>query len=276
MKKSSLLAFLGLGAFAVLPLVQASADKFDVQAAKYAACVQEADSDPRKAMDTAVDWQAVGGGIPARHCIALALINLGQYEIGAERLEQLGEDIQMGHDILGLGDVDLNSLQAEINGQAGNAWLMTEEFGRAYSALSAALTEAPAQSRFRVEYFIDRARALAGLEQYQKSLDDLDKAAQLAPERADIYVFRASAYRALGALDRAEEDLATALKLNPDSVSALLEQGIIFRMLGKDVEARADWLAIVTKFPDTPEAEIAAENLKLMDEASDATPATQP
>ncbi len=39
---------------------------------RYRQCLDLARSDPAQAVDRANDWRANGGGIPARHCLAMA------------------------------------------------------------------------------------------------------------------------------------------------------------------------------------------------------------
>src|SRR5689334_1803742 len=43
-----------------------------VEAEHYSRCMEEARQNPAAALDNARDWEAAGGGHPARHCVALA------------------------------------------------------------------------------------------------------------------------------------------------------------------------------------------------------------
>src|SRR5947208_2653315 len=81
--------------------------------AEYAACLRQVEQDPASAFATANSWAERGGGHPARHCGALALLKLKDYERAATSLEQLAADMTRGD-----GD-----LAAEALAQAGQAWL---------------------------------------------------------------------------------------------------------------------------------------------------------
>ena len=55
-----------------------------------------------------------------------------------------------------------------------------------------------------------------------------------------------------------------------DNAEALLERGILRRLRGDKEGARADWERVRALAPDSPEAETAAANLKLLDQPAPA------
>src|SRR5690242_20051715 len=65
-----------------------NADADDVE---YRHCMQLATQDPASARNMATAWQGRGGGHPAEHCFAVALIGLKQYRDAATRLESLAQ-----------------------------------------------------------------------------------------------------------------------------------------------------------------------------------------
>jgi Flp pilus assembly protein TadD len=86
---------------------------------------------------------------------------------------------------------------------------------------------------------------------YFEALDDLNVAAELAPEDPEVYAMRAAAYRQLETPDLAEENIDQALKLSPSHPGALLERGYLRRAKGAIEGARADWLTVIQVTPGT-------------------------
>jgi tetratricopeptide (TPR) repeat protein len=217
----------------------------------YADCMRQVDKDAAQAFETANSWAERGGGFPARHCGALALLKLGQNEQAATRLEQLAAD--MAH-----GEADLS---VDALAQAGQAWLLARKPERAYAAQTAALKLRPRDA----DLLIDRAITLAEAKNYWEAIDDLNKAIEIDPRRADAHVLRASAYRYVDSLELASEDLARALTLEPRNLDALAERGIVRRLTNDPNGARQDWLTVLRAAPDGPAAEVARDNLAKLD-----------
>lgn len=205
-------------------------------------------TDPEGARLFADGWAAAGGGDGARHCAALALLALGETERGAERLEDLARRSEAGA-----------ATRAALFAEAGNAWTLAGDADRAFGAATMALTLAPDDPAL----LLDRALALGAMERYAEALEDLDRAVQFDPYRADAWVLRGAAKRQLGRAADAERDVAHALSLAPDNAEALLERAALRRARGDVRGARADWdrAARVAADPDT--AELARRNLEL-------------
>ncbi len=165
-------------------------------AREYRDCMVLARAAPEDGFESALAWAAMGGSEGAKHCAAVALIGLGHYAEAARRLERLAAAMRTGA-------VDL---RACVLAQAGQAWLLAEDTGRAYAVQSAAL----AIDRDNVELLLDRGITLATAKTYWEAVDDLNRALDLAPGRPDLLVLRASAYRYLDALELARHDIARA------------------------------------------------------------------
>lgn len=238
---------------------------------RYEACVNRSGRAPRRALEEALEWRDRGGGVAAHHCAALALVELRRYGEAAARLEDIADEIASGVPPGGGGPRGGGAvgpgpaMHAAILAQAGNAWLLAGEAGKAYPAFSDALGEVEASSRQEVELRIDRARALAGTGDYEGAVDDLTRAAQIAPLNADVFIYRASARRALDLLDLARRDVETALDISPGNVYALLERGNLLRLEGDDDGARADWSKILAEAPGTPVADVALANIRRLE-----------
>lgn len=222
----------------------------------YRACVETAGRAPEQAFEEALEWRDRGGGVPARHCAALALVELGRYQLAAERLEEIANDIELDRRT---ADQDM---RAEVLGQAGNAWLLAAKPQKAYLAFSDALIETPDATPHRAGLLIDRARALAEVGDYIGAVRDLDQAARIDRDNAEIYAYRASARRALDSLGMARADVERALVLDADNIYALLERGNLRSLAGDIAGARADWTRILSLAPGTPAADAARSNIQ--------------
>ena len=218
---------------------------------QYRACVLLTQRDAEGAFESALAWRDAGGGFPARHCVGLALLRLGQPDDAAGRFEKLAEDMSAAGE----------SLVAPVLAQAGNAWLLAGNFARADAVFTTALKLEPEN----VDLLIDRARALAAGQDFTAALADLNLALSLDPLRDDALGFRASARRNLNHMARALEDAETALIINPYAVDALIERGILRLNAGDRDAARQDWMEVLRLSPDSPAGSAARYNLEAMD-----------
>ena len=222
-----------------------------VEADHYARCLDEAQRNPQAAFDSAEAWRDTGGGHPAEHCIAVALIGLKQYAEAAKRLEKLADEMFKA-------PLDLRT---EVLSQAGQAWLLDGNAPRAAEMETLALQLTPDDP----DLLTDRAEALAAQTKYKEAIADLDRALARDPARVDALIYRASAQRSLNRLDPALRDVEAALRLAPDEPDALLERGNIRRLKGDDAGARKDWLRVALVAPNTAADTAAKDNLEKMD-----------
>ena len=102
----------------------------------------------------------------------------------------------------------------------------------------------------------DLAAALGELGRLDDADRALDRALELAPERADLHLARAGLERRRGrpAAALAEADLA--LSLDPDSLDAVLERADLLARLGRGDEAAAELAAALERWGDHPRAAI--------------------
>lgn len=217
---------------------------------EYGRCLDMVDGDPEGAKSFADTWVAAGGGDGAEHCLALAEIELGDAEAGAERLERLASGSQ--------GPV---AARASVHGQAGQAWMMAGQPDRAFAAETLALALSPDDP----DLLVTRAAAASDLDRYQEAADDLTRALEADPRRVDALVLRAAAWRNLGRIEDAEDDVGRAFALDGDNPEAHLERGILRQRRGDRDGTREDWEAAATLSPDTDTADLAQQNLALLD-----------
>ncbi|MGE0120536.1 MAG: tetratricopeptide repeat protein [Dongiaceae bacterium] len=252
MKLSSVALLSALALAMTAPAPQAQADQFDfARQQEYEDCMTLARRVPADGYESALAWESQGGGDPARHCAAVALIGMGHYRDAAERLESLAA-----------GMVEKQPpLAAGAFAQAGQAWTMAGETRRALDAAAAGLKLTPDD----VDLLLDRAIAYATLGDFRAAVADLDRAQTLAPERADVLAYRASAWRFLKDLTKARADIDAALSLDPENAEALLERGNIRRLSSDPAGARQDWLQVVALAAGTPAGDAAKANLEKLD-----------
>jgi tetratricopeptide (TPR) repeat protein len=214
----------------------------------YERCLGLLRTDPEEALAYARGWEAAGGGEGAGYCAALSLLALGETERGAERLEDLARR----------SSADA-STRAAVFAEAGSAWTLAGEPDRAFAAATLALTLAPDDPAL----LLDRALALGAMGRYAEAAEDLDRAVEFDPYRAEAWALRGAAKRQLGQPEDAERDVARALSLAPDNTDALLERGALRRAKGDVGGARADWERAARLAPDSAAADLARRNLEL-------------
>ena len=212
-----------------LPLLVVAANAAPSDASHYQRCLAASSANPAAALADAEAWAKAGGGVPAQHCAALALVSLKRYAEAGSRLDKIAG-----------GSAKLEAqFRVALYDQAGNAWLLAGDGARAVQSFSGALTLSAGDP----DLFADLARAHAMRRNWQEVVLDLNAALQLSPRRADLLVLRASARRALKNYQDAMADTEAALKLSPGDGSALVERGLLRRQLGDVGGARRDFQA---------------------------------
>ncbi len=220
------------------------------QGERYERCLAMLPDDPNGAELLAQSWQTEGGGAGAEHCLALARIALGDPAAGAGLLDHIAG-----------GSAAPGAARAVVYDQAAQAWLMAGQAERAFAASTQAVLLAPDSP----DFLIDRALAAELLARWADAVDDLGRALDGDPRRPDALVLRGSALRHLGRLAEARDDVDRALALDPDNTEALLERGIL-RQRGDDRSgARQDWERAITLAPDSQAADLARQNLALLE-----------
>src|SRR5579862_9907558 len=219
-------------------------------AQRYEWCIHLAKTSPADGWEAALAWTGEGGGDPARHCAAVALIGLKQYKQAAERLEDLARD--------SFADAPI---RAGMLRQAGQAWLLANDVDRAYADQTTALQLTPGAP----DLLIDRAESLALAQHWKEAKADLDAALAAVPDRADALIYRATAERFIGDLAAAGGDIKKALALDAGSEDAWLESGSIKRLQGDNAGARHDWLHVLDLAPNSQAAVSARANIEELD-----------
>jgi tetratricopeptide (TPR) repeat protein len=232
------------------PQVTNPADTEKADAKRYADCMALAKTRPSDGWEAALTWIGEGGGDPAKHCGAVALIGLKQYKEAAQRLEDLAKTSHADP-----------AVRAGMLDQAGQAWILDGDPNRANADDTTALQLAPNTP----DLLIDRAESLALMQQWKDALLDLDQALGLDPDRADALTYRATVKRMLNDLGGASEDIDQSLTLNAHAPEAWLEDGNIKRLKGDIAGARRSWMQVLALTTTGPSAEDARLNLEKLD-----------
>ena len=200
-------------------------------AGTYDDCIAMVGSDPAQADIEAERWVQAGGGAPARHCRALALLAKGAERRAAELMVEIATDdrtlpdevrsdmlVEAGQIYLGLGDLAL---------------------GRSVASRALLLARAP-----RAALTLS-ARLKAAQADWQGAVNDLDGALARGEPDASLLVLRASARLRLGERVAARADLLWATEIAPDLASVWLERGVLEAATDNRDAARAAWLRAI-------------------------------
>ncbi|WP_422033980.1 hypothetical protein [Reyranella sp.] len=230
---------------------------------RYNDCMRLARMEPLRALPAAEKWIAEGGGLGARHCVALAMFQSGKYAQAAAQFEAIARD--MGQDRPGL--------RAELYAQAGQAWMEAGAADRAAAAQSRAL-ELKADDP---DLWIDRGLSYAAMQSWPRAISDFDRALRLRQDDIDALVLRAAAWRNARDPGRALIDLNRALAIAPDHTEALLERGFTHLARGSRDAANADFTRVLRLVPaGTPAARRAEAGLANAGAPAPAAPTTPP
>lgn len=194
-----------------IPMPQEEAVRHESDEVHYERCLKLALEKPVQAYEDALDWESRHGGPAAKHCVASALLGMGDYLRAAERLEDLGYAPEWIN----------NSVRVGIFQQSGDAFLQAREPERAVKAYDGGLKLAMGNP----DLLLGRARALVMLGKDEKAVDALDGALQAQPDNVPALILHADALIRLTKLAKAQPDVDHAMRLAPKSVDVLLLRG---------------------------------------------------
>jgi predicted Zn-dependent protease len=219
---------------------------------RYDGCVRALDSAPAKSLEFAQGWQARGGGLPARHCEALALLRLDRPADAARALEAGAEAARAAK----------APQLADFEGQAGNAWFLAADLPRAEAAFTRAIAAAGEFAPQRAAgLHIDRARVRAEAANLSGARADLDQALLLHRDDPVAWMLSAALARRQGDLGRASIEIARASTLAPADPDIMFEQGNIAAANGDLAAAMRVWEMVTRAAPGSPAAELAKKAL---------------
>lgn len=187
-------------------------------AAQYATCTALVKQNAQAALQQARDWHRQSGELSARHCLALAQYQLGQFKPAAAELDAILKSVSPSQPQLWFAIVK----------QAARAHFQAKNYTAAGSYLSEALIWAGEQENMETAMpplLLQRARVLALQGDYLRAIHDLDHAYSLQPDNK-LRLERARLFIQMGKNESALEDINAVLQNEPQNQRAatLLEQ----------------------------------------------------
>ncbi len=228
-----------------------------VVAGTYDDCAALVATEPARAEVEAQRWVQAGGGTPARHCRALALLAQGAGRRAAELMVAIAADDRTLPD----------EVRSEMLIEAGEIYLGLGELGLGRDIASRALLLAR-EPRAALTL---SARLKASRGDWRGAVNDLDGALARGEPDAGLLVLRASARLHLGERVAARGDLLWATEIAPELASLWLERGTLEALSGDRDAARAAWLRAIELDRDGTVGAAARLRLQMMEAAPTAT-----
>lgn len=197
----------------------------------YDACLDLVASDAQQAVVDAELWARFEGGAAARHCYALALLEVGAPNRAIDQLLDIAAE-----------EPDLTpEARADILVQAGTLLIEQGDLVTADVVALQTLRLVPNGSAglgLRASVRIAKGN-LSG------AIEDLGEAINRNGATASLLAMRASAHRQTGEMIAARDDAAFATELAPDFATAWLERGRIEARIGDKAGARQSLLTAI-------------------------------
>ena len=229
----------------------AAATPRDDDGDRYRQCLDLAQSNPAQAVERASEWRANGGGIPARHCLALAYGGKGDFAAATAELAAAARTAEVDHD----------PHAADLWGQAGNAALLAKDSGAAITDFTSGIAVAGTEPVRLAALLTDRARALVDGNRTTEARTDLTRATGLDPSSTAGWLLLATLDRRLGDLPAAERAILEGAQREPGDPDIAFEAGNIAAAQGHLDLARTEWKKVVDGAAGSDAAAAAAKAL---------------
>ncbi|MCU0882624.1 MAG: tetratricopeptide repeat protein [Hyphomonadaceae bacterium] len=179
--------------------------------ARLQTCLAMTETDAEAAYEEGLAWRFSGGGQPAGHCLAAALVARGSLEDGAAMLLALANAPDGGPD----------PQRALLLSKAANAWMLAGDPDAALAAINRALELAPGTR----DLLTDQAVALALLKRWPEAQNVLDGLIAENGRDAVLFRLRAETGLQLGQYDAADRDVEAAIRLAPSEIDNYVVRG---------------------------------------------------
>ncbi len=233
---------LAMAALALLPALASAAPS---DPTRYAACIEMAGKDPARALQIAHGWRLEGGGVAARHCLAVAQMRAGHHDAALKSYEAAGIASDDARDPQSVALWRQAAEAALIAGRPADALRFV---GRAL-ARPGGIELSP---RAETDLLLLRAEVQVELGQPAAAQADLGRATQLAPDVMLPWLLKATLARRSGDLAAAEAALVKAADLAPESPDVALEAGNLAAARGDLKLARQAWQVAAADGAGTP------------------------
>ena len=237
MKPLLLLALIAAPAYAD----RASTTTMAGDKSRYETCLALARTTPDRGIEAAQAWRIEGGGVPARHCLAIAQFGRKDYPESLRNFEAAAL----------ASDAARDGQATSLWVQAADAALIAAKPDLAVRFLDAAL-KGDLSPRAAASLHVTRAEALVDLKRSAEAATDLDTATALDPQVRFGWLLKATLARRAGDLKAAEAAILKAAASDPGSAEVQLEAGNIASLQGNETLARAAWQAAADADPTSP------------------------
>jgi tetratricopeptide (TPR) repeat protein len=217
---------------------------------RYEACLSVARSSPERGIESAQAWRIEGGGVPARHCLAIAQFGRKDYGSALQSFEAAATASATAQD----------GLAASLWAQGADAALIAAKPDVALRFLDQAL-EGDLSPKAAAALRLTRAEALVDLKRLPEAASDLETATTLDPAVPYGWLLKATLARRNGDLKSAEAAILKAAEFDPGSAEVQLEAGNIASAQGNAALARAAWQAAAEADPASAAGKAAAKAL---------------
>jgi tetratricopeptide (TPR) repeat protein len=246
MKRVVLLALLAVAAPSLALAAPMAGDK-----SRYESCLAMARATPQRGIESAQAWRIEGGGVPARHCLAIAQFGLRDY---AEALKNF--------EAAALASAAAQDGQAvSLWAQGADAALIAAKPDLALRFLDEAL-KGDLSPKAAAALRVTRAETLVDLKRLGDAAADLETATTLDPGVRFGWLLKATLARRTGDLKAAEASILKAAEIDPGSAEVQLEAGNIASAQGNATLARAAWQAAADADPESVAGRAAAKALR--------------
>lgn len=226
----------------------AEAPKAPTDSQRYDGCIRAIPTHAAEAEEFAIQWRARGGGLPARHCQALAELQQGRYQTAMISLVAAARTAEQ----------QKSPFAPDFWGQAGNAAMLAGEDAQALTYFNTAITQAGDADPVRAAgLHVDRARALTDAGRLDDARADLDKALELRRDDPIAWTLSAALARRQDDMGRAVREIAEASDLAPSDPDVMFEQANIAAANGDMDSARKVWAMVEKASPDTQAGKLA-------------------
>lgn len=222
---------------------------------RYNACLAQVKLDPGRAIAMAQGWRVEGGGVMARHCLALAHAARNQWDEALKDYEGAATMSETARDGQALA----------LWQQAGEAAMLAGKPEPAVRYLTRALDNPggiEASPKVQASLRVSRAEALVDLKRNAEAATDLDTATRLDPDVAYGWLLKATLARRMGDFKTAEAAILEAGQREPESAEVQLEAGNIAAAQGDITLARTAWTAAAAADPEGPAGKAAQAALQ--------------
>jgi tetratricopeptide (TPR) repeat protein len=223
-------------------------------AERFNACVAVATRDPARGIATAQAWRIEGGGIFARHCLAIAQFQASDYTAALASFEAAARSATGSATQSATGSADQSPearAQARMLWTAmANAALIAGQPARVPAAVDAALALSPPPPE-AAQLSLLAAEALVDMKRDADAMAAITKALALDPDVPDGWLLKATLARRMNNLPLAEAAILEAGNRDSDSPEIRYEAGNIAAARGNLPLARAAWTAAVSIDPES-------------------------